>query len=49
MKTYKVWIEVEEVDDDEGYCENIGLPVSVGGEMTEEAFELQSKLEEYLV
>ena len=43
MKHYEVWIEVEEIDEDEDSYENVGEPFSVGG-----LFETQEAAEDFV-
>lgn len=46
MKIWKVWIVVEEIDEEEDTYEDIGMPVSIGGEFSEErnAFKFAAEL-----
>ena len=44
-KVYKVWVHVEEIDEDEGHYEDVGIPESIGEfETQEEATALQQQL-----
>ena len=44
-KHYKIWIEVELIDEEEGVYDNIGMPISVAiTETFEEAEEIQQQI-----
>lgn len=46
--TFKVWIHIEEIDDDADLCEDVGEPWAVGEfDTLEEAEALRQKLSEY--
>jgi len=46
MIKYKVWLHIEEIDEDEGHYEDLDVPESVGGELEteEEARDLRSAI-----
>ncbi|MDR3715925.1 MAG: hypothetical protein P4L51_24195 [Puia sp.] len=45
MKKYKIWIEIEEMDEDDDYYSDIGEPVSCGlFDTLEEAVAFQNEI-----